>query len=333
MAILNEDLTKVQIGIEATPGTLVPATNLIPFMEGSYRPVHERKLLDEKRGLMSDYEDVLVYQASELELTQELDYENILASFLCGFASAPAAMLPAGAGPYVWTFTPGRTAPVDLASATFEIAESDGGAANYRRRFGYARPTSIGIEVDEETGQLTTTWMGRAAQTLATPAAVNPLARRIVPAALFSCYVDDTWATLGTTLVGQVRSMTLDYVPGLAPAKNKQGRVDLDHTGFYRSRFQGSVTLSIDHDGDTSPELTHFEAGDLRFIRLAATTGSGTSLRRLQLDHSVRYIDTPDVLSADGKQHTLELVGQLRSDTTADANLFEAEVTNGLATY
>jgi hypothetical protein len=91
--------------------------------------------------------------------------------------------------------------------------------------------------------------------------------------------------------------------------------------------------LSIDHDGTTTSELTSFESGALRFIRLEATTGTGTTLRRLRLDHCIRYIDTPDVLAAEGKQHTLELVGHLRADTTAANNLFQAEVTNGLATY
>ena len=332
MAILNQDLTKLQMGIETTAGTLVAATHLVPFMEGAYRPVHDRKTLDERRGIMSDFEDILVHQASELELTQELDFENILPAFLCGFASVAGT----GAGPYVYTFTPGRTGPVALASATVEIAETDGVGATpaaYRRRFGYARPTNIGIEIDEETGQLTTTWMGRAAQTLTAAASVAAIARRIIPAALFSCYIDDNWAALGTTLVGQVRSATLDYNPGLDPAKNKQGRIDLDHTGFYRSRFQGTVTLSINHDGTTSSELTHFENGDLRFIRLVATTGTGTGLRKIQLDHCVRYVDTPDVLAAEGKQHTLELAGMLRADATTSANLFSAEVTNGLATY
>ena len=67
MAILNSDLTKVQIGQEATAGTLVAATRLVPFTGGSYTPTHERNAIEEMRGIMADYEDVLVRQGSAVE--------------------------------------------------------------------------------------------------------------------------------------------------------------------------------------------------------------------------------------------------------------------------
>ena len=323
MAILNSDLTKVQIGPESTAGTLVAATRLVPFTGGSYTPKRERNAVEEMRGIMADYEDVLVRQGAELQLTQELDLENIIPAFECAFAAETAG----GADPYTWEHIPGRTAPAALASATFEIAETDGASANYRGRFGYARPTTLSIEVGADgTAQLQTTWMGRAEQVLTSPASASALERTILPVALFECFIDDSWAGLGTTKVGQLRSCSIEYVPGLTPAYNQAGRADLDLTGWYRSRFQGSLALSIDHDGTTTSELADWKAGTLRFIRLRASVGTHS----LTLDHCVRYIETPDILASDNKQHTLELTGHLRADTTAAANLFEATVVNGI---
>ena len=324
MAILNADLTKVQIGPESTAGTLVAATRLVPFTGGSYTPKRERNAVEEMRGIMADYEDVLVRQGAELQLTQELDLENIIPAFECAFAAETAT----GSDPYTWEHIPGRTAPAALASATFEIAETDGASANYRGRFGYARPTTLSIEVGADgTAQLQTTWMGRAEQALTSPASVSALERTILPVALFECYIDDSWAALGTTKVGQLRSCSIEYVPGLTPAYNQAGRDDLDMTGWYRSRFQGSLALSIDHDGDD-----HFGADGLEGGHAAVYSAAGHRLvtHSLTLDHCVRYIETPDILASDNKQHTLELTGHLRADTTAAANLFEATVVNGI---
>ena len=323
--VLNLDLTELQIGLETTGGTLVAATHLVPFDEGSFSPGVSFKTLDEVRGINADYDDIITQRGSTLELTQELDFENLIPALECAFAN----VTPIGSDPYVWTFNPARTSFSPLATATIEIAQTDG-ANHYRKRFGLARPTAISIEASGETAQLQTTWMGRAAQALTAPAAVAAVSRQIIPASLFKVYIDDTWATLGTTEVGYARSFSAAYVPGLTPAHNLLGRADLDQTGWYRGRIQGTLGLTVDHDGDASAELAHWEAKDLRFIRLQAVVGADLELR---FDHCVRYIATPDVLAADGKQHTLELDGQLRADTTAMANRFEVYVKNGVSAW
>ena len=330
VGILNQDLTKVQFGLEAAnaPGTLVAATKLVPYMDGSYEPEIARKSLDEIRGVRADIDDVVTRRMSTLELTQELDFENILAAFMCGFAD----ITPTSAGTpavYTWVFVPGTAAPLALRTATIEIAETDGASVHYRRRFGFARPTSISIEAGDDTGQLSTTWEGRAAAALSAAASVSEVAREIIPAGLFKVYINDTWASLGNTAFGQLRSLSVEYNPGLQLAYNEQGRTDLDATHWRRMRMRGTLSLTVDHDGDTSAELTHWERGDLRFVRIEAVSGT----RKLTLDHCMRYLDTPDVLAADEKQHTLELNGELRADATSARNQFRATVANGVSAW
>ena len=329
MTQLNADLTKVQCSIEASAGVFLAATRMVPFLTGRFRPIHEFSNLDEMRGLMGDYEDVLVGQACELELTQALDYENILPAFLCGFQNANAV----GNAPAVYTMTPGRTAPVALDTASWEIAQTDGSSDHFRRSFAYARPTAIGIELAEGVAQLRTTWMGRAAQALSSPANVAAVPRTPIPARQFEVWIDDTWARLGTTKIGTLRTASIAYNPGLAPAHNKAGRTDFDLTDWYRSRFQGSLSLTVDHDGDMSAELEHHFDRDLRFVRLQAQVGTSGNVRTLRLDHCVRYIQTPDTFQADGKQHVLELVGEIRADTTNARNMFQAYVRNGISAW
>ena len=324
MAELNADLTRVSLGQQSTEDTLVPATRLLPFTEGSYMPIHERNNVDEMRGFMADYEDVLVGKATQCDLTFPLDFASIIP-----FLELSMADVTASGNPRSWAFTPGRTAPSSLAYATVELAATDGSSDTYNRRFGAARCTSLGIQIQDGYGEVSATLMGRASGVLASPANVGTNARSIIPVRLFKCYIDDTWATLGNTEVGFVRSATVDYQPGLNPAYNLQGRADLDLTGWYRRRFQGVLVLTVDHDGDSTSELAHFERGDLRFIRLEATSGDDV----IRLDHCVRYIDTPDVLETDDKQHILNLSGQLRADNLAARNMLQVRVTNGLTAW
>lgn len=332
MAILNTDLTEIYFGLEAAnaPGTLVTATRLVPVTEASYQAMQVRENLDEMRGIMADYEDLLTQQYSQLQITQVLDFENLIAALMCGLENET----PTGATPNVWTFTPGRTAPVALRTATINVASTDGSAATNNRRFGNARPTAITIAVgDTGYATLQTTWMGRASDPLAAVPSVAAMARTPIPVGLFQVFIDDDWASLGTTAYGQLRNANIELTPGLSQAFTLSGRATLDPAGWYRSRPQGVCALTLNHDEDVNPELGHFRDGDLRFVRLQAATGTGNTARRLRIDMCVRYVETPDELARAERQHTLSFQGQLRADTTAANNLLQVEATNGLASW
>ena len=136
MANALRSLNKVQAGLEVTAGTLVAATRLIPHTAGILNPNIDWTDLAEVRGVRAKYDDVKTGQGSELKLTQHLDFENLLLPLLCGYAS----VVPTGAAPYIWTFTPARDAASALASATFEVVETDGASNIYEKAFGLARP-------------------------------------------------------------------------------------------------------------------------------------------------------------------------------------------------
>ena len=328
--ILQSDLDELQVGIETTAGTLVAATQKVPFVSATLRPTQERKTLEERGTVLADTTDVVTRQGVELELTEELNTETIIAALLCCVETVTPST--AANMPQEWEFTPTVTVPSTLDTATWEYNLTDGSAAVHRGRFGFARPTALSIEATTGTATLTTTWMGRARQTLSAAAALTPPARFIVPSMLFSVFIDDTWATLGTTRYGLTRSLSFQLDPGLVAAEALAGRADLDMTHWRRGRIRGGVSVEVDHDGDASAELAHWEAGDLRFIRLEASNGAaGDDLRKLVIDTCGRYIDTPDVIASDGAQHTLALDTQLRADDSN--NILRVAISNGLATF
>ena len=331
MPLLQADLTAVQIGIESAsnPGDLVAATRRILYTDGSYEPIVQRQTLEERGAVLADTTDVVTMRGSTLDLTEELSPETVVAPLLCALAAVDPTTDDSAR---LWTFQPAVNAPTGLRTATIEVAETDGAAGNYRGRFGHARPTSISIEASTDTATLSTTWMGRRRQALTTPSSAAPPDRWIIPAAAFEVSIDPNWAALGTTKVGVVRSLALTIDPGLTEAQALAGRSDLDAAYWRRGRIRGNLELTVDHDDDTTDELSHFETGALRYVRLHAHNGGdAAAARALTIDAVVRWIDTPDVLAADGPTHTLDLAGQLRAD--AAGNILRIAARNALPNW
>lgn len=330
MAILQADLTRLQVGAESTAGTAAAATQRVPYVEASLTPRIERKTLEERGNVLADVDDVIVSRMTELEMTTELSTETCLAPLLGSLAS----VTPSGSGPRTWTFTPAVTAPSEVGTFTWEWGATDGASSGTRQqgRSSLMRCTGWSIEASTETAQMQSTWMGRARKDLASDSltALTAPSRWIVPAGAFGVWIDDAWADLGDSKFGTVRSLNVEIDPGITEAMALDGRADLDVSYWRRGRIRGSISLTVDHDGDASDELGEWEAGDLRYVRLAASNGAAAGgLRSITIDAVMRYIDSPDVLASDGAQHTLELVGQLRAD--AANNILRVAVVNGLS--
>jgi len=333
MGNLLVDLTEVQAGLETagSEGTLTTATRKIPFITAGYTPEITREELQERGTVRAATGDVVTARGAQLTLEEHLSYETLILPLLCAYA----AVTPSSVSSHrLWQFTPSILAPTALRTATFEVAASDGAGDTYRGRFGFARPTAIQVVSDgSSTAKLNTTWMGRAEQALTNPAAVDPPVRTFVPARLMTLAIDDAWGSRGTTVVGKIRSMTLTPDPGLVAQAALQGRADLDMTHWLRNRLGGTLAIVVEHDGTSGSELDHWKTGDLRYMRLQANNGISNSAgtRSLQWDFVSRYIESPDVLQADGDQHLLSLDAELRADD--DGNFMAIAVRNALASW
>lgn len=332
MGNLVVDLTEVQAGLEAanSAGTLVAATRKLPFITAAFTPEITREELVERGTVRAATTDVVTGKGAQLVLEEHLSIETLLLPLLCGWARVNSAAFNSARR---WVFTPSVVAPSGLATATFEVAATDGTTDNYRGRFGFARPTALSVVADgASTAKLNTTWMGRAEQTLGAAAGVSAPARWFVPARLLTLAIDDAWGSRGNTMLGKIRSMTLTPDPGLVAEAALEGRSDFDATHWLRNRLAGTVQFTVDHDGDSGAELGHWKDGDLRYFRIEATNGaSNAALRRLRWDLVGRYIESPDVLGADGDQHVLSLNAELRADSAN--NFMSVEIINALTSW
>ena len=321
---LQRSLTTVAAGLETTAGTLVAATRGLPASMADFHPYVERDSRVDLRGTEDAVLDEVERRGSRLKLVQNLDYQTVIPAFQCGLQR----VTPSGGA---WTHAISWTTPPALATATFEVIQSDGEGFSAGHRFGYARPTKLALDISEGVASLTSEWEGRIAGALATLTRRAIPDRQFIAAREFAVSVDDAWADAGDTPAGIVRRAALTVNTGCAPYWGKSQRVYADMTNWERQRPTGSLTLFIDHDRAADAEFQHFKDGDLRVVRLEASTGSGNALRRLRVDAVIRYLSQPNLFEAADGQHVLTMAGELRPD--AAGNLLRVTVANGLAIW
>lgn len=331
-------LQRVAASLETTGGTLAAATRLVPHLTGSsFTPTRNRQRLDEARGVLAYVDDVVTRQMSTLELQQEFDFDLCLLAFLCGFHN----VTPSGGGPYVYAMEAGPSAPSAKGSASWEVIQHRSGSlddAIMRRSFAHARPTQIALEwQDGGTTRMNTTWVGGAATepgAAATIAASTLATRRVVPASLWTIAVDDAWGDLGNTLATNVRGMSWSLNTGVQPSYHLTGRANHDLDGWYDGRLALAFSMALDFDAAAAERVEDWEEGDLLFVRLQSSRGSGAGLRQMRIDQAVRIIGSPNLLGSDGEQATVALECELRSDAAGAANnMLAINLTNGLAAW
>lgn len=319
-------LTKLQFGIESTPGTIVAAdTVYIADNGGGFAPIIERNPLDtEVRGVLAIADDFDARGGSELTVESNLDFEQIMLPLDTGLASAT----PSGAGPYTRTYSPSLTAPNALKSATFEVTYTDGTTKHVEREFGYGHCRSFGIELAfNQPARLSAEFFGQADVASTVTPALAPLTREIARSNAFNVYINDTWLTLGDTEVtaGLVRSASLEVQTGVEPQYGIDSRTALDHEAIQRGMITGTLTLTMAVNSGFTAEMAKWRDGSLRFIRLYAA-GSGS--RELTIDMAGRY--TGLSFGEDGGLRTAEMTFDLRYDPTS-AKMIEVLLVNNVA--
>ena len=342
MAYALSALQRVAAAQESSAGTLVAPTRLVPHLAGTtFTEQEERQRLEEPRGVLAWVDDVLTRRGTTLELQQELDWDHCLLALLCGVQQVNGvADTTTRAAPYTYAMSLGPTTLATRATASWEVLQSDGSADHILRRFAHARPTELSLEwQDGGTTRLSSTWMGGAASTpgggRATIAASTLASRSVVPAALWTVALNDSWAALGDTVATNVRALSWSLTTGLQPSYHLRGRANYDLDGWYQGRVEGSLSLTLDLDAAAAAEVAHWRDGDLRFVRLRADNGeSAGDHRRLTIDQTVRIIGSPDLLAADGEQATLALECELRSAAAGAADdILAIELLAGIASW
>lgn len=260
----------IQLGVEATPGTAVPATRRLGSMTIKPKIVVDTTMF-RPAGLKYATVQALNKEWAEFDAEGQPTYEEIIVP-LNGVATVGTiSQVMDGAtstGAYEHLFSPSSSAPDSPKTYTLE----HGQAGLQAESFTHALFTDLGLTIKRSGVSLKGNGFARRATT-----AITPTAGLAVPAALtpilpgqFSVYLDTTAAALGTTRL--TRLVTAD--PKLGGRYNPSWFVDSSQasfTTFVETPADSTAKVVVEADAVGMGLLGNLRAGDTRFLRLEAT--------------------------------------------------------------
>ena len=339
---------RIQIGKESTRGTAVAATRKIATKSATYRinPTHER-FPDLMHGTLANTAQAPVNtrNATEFEIVNDLDFEQILLPLLSGLKGGVTPSTPGTGEARLWTFTPAIDADPLPTTYTIEFADRDMDASP--NELGHEAPFGIttGFQITggrDMLPQLTTTMVARKSSITASTGALSLPTLSHAGNLRWALYMDSAWANLGNTqIIGEVFGFTYTFSEFLQPDYFLDNRADLDFSSY---KFNPRVVdLVIDATlGVASSDLVPTEDDLLttkRFIRLghtgAAFDSPDDSLSRfVRLDGA--YYHEDDSMADRGTDQDGNAITRLHLKSTYDsvqAQDIEIAVQNNLTAF
>lgn len=327
MATAIRSLSKVQVGIETTKGTLVPATRVLAG-NWSWSEEQEFYRAPYPAGIRANVggAGVILRKGMTLDAEMDLSAEQILWPLLTGIKGAVTGQVT-DTSAYTYTFAPELTTGIPtLDTLTAEMILGDGSTNHYAREAGYGVCRSFKLAwAFNQVAKLNAQWFLRAGQTstptgsLVTYTTLEPLV-----ANLLAVYLDTTWAGLGgTQLTGIVRSADLDVVTGHEPDYTLDARSDKDFTIHKVGPVRATLNLTMEMDAVGAARVANFRANDVVFIRLKNTgtlAGAATAYRTVQVDGAYRFTGPPS-FSEDGEQVLVAMSLESVYDSTGAKSL------------
>jgi hypothetical protein len=272
----------LQFGLEATPGTNVPANKLIQCFAVTFAPM---ATTNEFSATGRKYPAIIIENTEWVEgtLTGELDYNGIVytLSGVCGAATSIAAA-GGSATAKLWTFVPPLTGSVQPQTYTIEQGENNAfGNAIYNHKVNYGLISEFGYKGDRQTGfnvsgKVLAQALQRAITMTATPTAValQPSAGKH-----FNVYLDQTFGALGTTLVRAPLNIDFAFTNLYGPFF-PLNRANIGWTAHVDLNPGCIIKVLLEADAFGMTQLSQLQAGTTQFMRVQ---GQGPIIDNLQI--------------------------------------------------
>jgi len=255
----------VQIGVEVTPGTTVPATKKLVSL--SLEPSPDMSVSTFKpAGQKYTTTAILNRESTKIAVSGIPTYDEIiylLNSVLCaGVITTPAT----GVTARLHTFAPSSTLP-DVVK-TYSVEKGDAAKAY---KMAYMLFTGFGLDIGKDDVTLSGTAIAKAIVTGGalsvgtTQLALKPIARKH-----FSLYLNDTYGTIGTTKLARAFTGSIelsDRFAGVYPidaalAGNYAAHVETD------PKLGGKLLVEADAAGDAL--VASLRVGTTKYLRIEA---------------------------------------------------------------
>jgi hypothetical protein len=138
---------------------------------------------------------------------------------------------------------------------------------------------------------------------------------------MFDVYMDNSWATLGNTKIGNIYKLDLAFGERWTRVRPINSVMDTDNIAEAEGDTSGQThTLGFDIAADATGEalLADVDAGTMKFFRIVAN-GAANSIDAghaylFQMDFAFLFNDVGEYGSAQGGVHVLHLDGQIAKD-------------------
>ena len=255
-----------QIGVEATPGTAVPANKQL--LAVAIEPAIKTKIQTFRpRGQKYNTVAVLGEEWTESKVSGPAAYNDLTYLFASHFAYAAPTQINVSAGlAYQWNFNPGQTAADTVKTYTVQS-----GSAVRAQQIAYGILNEFGYTLTREKFDISGTMLGQAISDGITLTA-SPTAITLVPIqpSTVDVFLDATSGGIGTTKL--LRATSLDYKKtnrfGPVWALNSANGSFATHTEMAP---KPELKLLVEADAQGMALLTTMRNGSKEFLRVKAT--------------------------------------------------------------
>lgn len=307
--------TRIQAGIETTPGTAVAADRIIYALAPVPEEVPGVEHVPQSRASYEQFYDMVETHRSIEGWTHEFEavpFDDLVWWLqLAAKGGVTGVDQGAGSGPYLWTFD--HTSGVDdRDTATFEIADNVGA---FQIPYGICASWEIAGEGGTGPSPVTASFelLGQKvipAHTMTAALSDRDLRGNYMLFKNTQLFLDDTAAAIGGTEIPSLEAFSISMDNQLAP------RFLGGDSGYYETHRFNKTFLEFSatflFDADTYAEFQDkFQAGSSRYIQLK-NTGSGNDLLTLDLHTKINTFEWPE----DDGARQVAIMGQSIYDPT-----------------
>lgn len=304
-----------QIGVEATPGTTVPANKRLNSL-GFDLSSSVDAAVQAARG--TKYPSVVSANKewAEGDLVGTPTYDEIVYALSSVFTTASVAQVMDGATPtgvYEWTFSP-NTSGADTPK-TFTVEEgmaAAGGDPAIAERVSHVLLTDFGLEISRSEASLSGSAIGQRMTTgvvlTENPTDVAPDLVPILPGSV-SIHIGPNRTDVQAQTAGTKQGKALSIAPTIGGRFNPVWYLDAALTSFGAFVEAPEPEFTIDYmveaDANGLAWLSRFRTGETQFVRIVAEgpnvyTGATSAGYRLTWDMAVKTLEPGEKSDEDG---------------------------------
>lgn len=287
----------VQLGLESTPGTSVPADN--KFISIGIEPAIKLEPY-RFRPMGQKYASMVVpgKEWVEAKISGVLSYSEIV-WFLASLLEDPGTPATTDTSARTWNFSPAASAEDVVKTYTVE----QGGSVR-AHKFTNGIVNELEITINRDSCEVSGAMLGKALVDgiTMTAAPTTPPEVPVVPTE-FDVYLDSTSAGLGSTKLTRVLEATITVGDRFGPVWVLNSAED-SFVAVVEQEPTAEIKLLLEADSSGMAQLTQARAGSTKFLRIEAISdqlaGAATQKYEFTWDAAIKVKDVGDFSDEDG---------------------------------